>query len=93
MTTLKEYKAHRKELKRQIKEAKATLHRLEMELENERLEMQHDEVEHLDEYIQKAEPHMADIKKLGLSALDDFKHSIRGLMQAVKGSKNENSDH
>ena len=87
MTTLKEYKAHRKELKQQIKEAKATLHRLEMELEGERLEMQHEEVNHLDEYIHQAEPHLADVKKLGVSALDDFRESVRNLMNAVKGGK------
>lgn len=86
MTTLKEYKAHRKELKAQIKEAKATLHRLEQELENERLGMQHEEVDHLDEYFDKAEPHLADLKKLGITAIDDFKASIRNLMSAVSGS-------
>lgn len=89
MTTLKEYKAHRKELKAQIKQARETLDRLEQELENERLEMQHDEVEHLDEYLHKAEPHLADLKKLGISALADFRDSISGLMNAVRGNKND----
>ena len=89
MTTLKEYKAHRKELKAQIQEAKATLHRLEMELEKERLEMQHEEVEHLDDYIHQAEPHLADLKRLGISALADFKDSIHHLMGAVRGSKKD----
>lgn len=89
MTTLKEYKAHRRELKAQIKEAKATLHRLEMELEKERLEMQHEEVEHLDEYMHQAEPHFADLKRLGLSALEDFKESIHHLIGVVKGDKKD----
>ena len=89
MTTLKEYKAHRKELKAQIKEAKAILQRLEAELEKERLEMQHDEVDHLDEYIHKAEPHLADLKKLGLSALDDFRASMHNLMGAVRGDRKD----
>lgn len=92
MTTLKEFKAHRKELKQQIKEAKATLHRLEEELENERLDMQHEEVDHLDEYLNRAQPHLADVKKLGLSALEDVKRSISHLMHAVKGSKHDDSD-
>lgn len=89
MTTLKEYKAHRKELKAQIREARETLDRLEEELEKERLEMQHEEVDHLDEYLHKAEPHLADLKKLGISALDDFRESIRHLMSAVRGQKND----
>ena len=93
MTTLKEYKAHRKELKQQIKEAKATLHRLELELEHERIDMQHEEVDHLDEYMHKAEPHLADVKKLGVSALADFRDSIRHLMHAVKGSKDDHTEH
>ena len=87
MTTLKEYSAHRKELEAQIKEARAILERLEAELEKERLEMQHDEVEHLDEYIHQAEPHLADLKKLGISALDDFRESMHNLMDAVRGNK------
>lgn len=90
MATLTEYKAHRKELKAQIREARATLDRLEQELERERLEMQHDEVEHLDEYLDKCEPHLADLKKLGISALDDFRESMRNLMDAVRG-KNHHS--
>ena len=89
MTTIKEYKAHRKELKVQIREAKATLEHLEAELEKERLEMQHDEVDHLDEYIHQAEPHLVDLKKLGISALEDFKESMHNLMGIVRGSKKD----
>ena len=89
MATLKEYKAHRNELKAQIREARATLDRLEEELEKERLEMQHDEVDHLDEYLEKAEPHLTDLKRLGISALDDFRESMRQLMNALRGNKSD----
>ncbi len=86
MTTLKEYKSHKKALKAQIKEVKATLKRLEKELEAERQDMQHEEVDHLDEYFDKAEPHLVDVKKLGVSAIEDFKKSVSKLMNSITGS-------
>ncbi|USE39195.1 hypothetical protein [Endozoicomonas sp. SCSIO W0465] len=86
MTTLKQYKAHKKALKAQIKEVKATLKRLEEELEAERQDMQHEEVDHLDEYFDKAEPHLMDVKKLGISAIEDFKKSVSKLMSSIAGS-------
>ena len=85
MPTLKEYKAHRKELKAQIKEVKATLRRLEKELESERRDMQHEEVDHLDEYLNRAEPDIGSVRKLGASAIDDFKKSVADLMRSIKG--------
>lgn len=86
MTTLKEYKTHKKELKAQIKEVKATLKRLEKELEAERQDMQHEEVDHLDEYFDKAELHLVDVKNLGVSAIDDFKKSVSNLIGSITGS-------
>ncbi len=87
MTSLNEFKAHRKELKAQIKEAKALLHRLEEQLEDERHDMQHEEVDHLDEYLNKSEPHFSDFKKLGITAVDDFRDAMRKLIQSLGGSQ------
>ena len=84
MTTLEEYKAHRKELKQQIKELKAELHRLEVELEQERCDMQHDEVDHLDDYMHQAEPHFKDLKRLSLVAMEDLRKAVGQLMGAGK---------
>lgn len=85
MTTLKKYKTHKKALKAQIKAAKATLKRLERELDAERQNMQHEEVNHLDEYFDKAEPHLVDVKNLGVTVIEDFKKSVAKLLGSITG--------
>ncbi|GAA4650729.1 hypothetical protein GCM10023116_30120 [Kistimonas scapharcae] len=89
MTTMKEYKAHRKALKKQIEETRALLERLEAELEEDRHEMQHEEVDHLEEYIEKAQPHIGDFRTLTQTAMEDLGKSVHRLVDVIRGQKKD----
>ncbi len=85
--SLEEYKEHRKALKAQIKETRALLQQLEDELEEERLEMGHEEVDHLEDYMDKAGPHLDDLKTFSSTAITDFQESVHTFISWVKSSK------
>lgn len=85
MSTMQEYKAHRRALKAQIKETKALLHQLEKELEEERIEMQHEEVKHLEEYLEKSDVHLKDFRTLSSSAMADLRKSLHEVANWFKG--------
>ena len=89
MTTMKEYKAHRKALKQQIEETRALLERLEAELEEDRHEMQHEEVDHLEEYIEKTQLNIGDFRTLTQTAMEDLGKSVNRLIDVIRGQKKD----
>lgn len=67
-------KHYQDQIEQQIKDAKTLLSELEKLAEQQRQENQHHEIDHLEDYIQGAEPHWKDLKLFYQDVVNDLSH-------------------